>query len=65
MQSLTFIESLHSTQLTNIIATLEKGMELDKLEYLATNDPKTRTRISDSCLLLSFLYFRQMSRCPS
>jgi hypothetical protein len=55
-----FIKALSPTQVSSIILLLEKGLELHKLEYLATRDEQSGTEISDGCVLLSFLYFRQL-----
>jgi hypothetical protein len=55
-----FIKSLSKSQVSNIIPVLEKGLEIQKLEYIATQDINTGRQISDTCILLSFLYFRQL-----
>lgn len=55
-----FIKAMTPVQVSNIIVLLEKGLEIHKMEYLATRDPQTRSEISDGCVLLSFLYFRQL-----
>lgn len=64
MQNTSFsvIDRLDISQLDNIIISLEQSLEMDKLEYLATKDPDTRTRISDTCFFLSILYCRRQLR---
>lgn len=60
-QSLKFLETLSPAQIRNIITVLEKGLELEKLEYLATKNPETRERINATCVFLSILYFRKLN----
>ncbi len=55
-----FIKALSPAQVSNIIPILEKGLELHKLEYIASQDIDTGRQISDACVLLSFLYFRKL-----
>jgi hypothetical protein len=57
-----FIKALSPTQVSSIILLLEKGIELHKLEYIATCEEQMRADISDGCALLSFLYFRQLGK---
>lgn len=57
-----FIKALSNTQVSNMIPVLEKGLEITKMEYIATRDETLRMGISDSCVFLSFLYFRQMGK---
>lgn len=54
-------ETLNASQIANIIPVIEQGIELEKATYLATRDPESRSRISDSCVFLSELYIRQMN----
>lgn len=54
------IESLTLEQLSNIIPVIEQGLELTKIEYIATKAPDTRCQIADTCVLLSFLYARKL-----
>lgn len=55
------IESLSFAQISNIIPVIEQGLELEKVEYLATKDPVLRTRIADTSVFLSLLYFRKLN----
>lgn len=55
-----FVELLSITQISHIIPVIEQGLELTKLEYLATKDPDKRNQISASCVLLSFLRLRKL-----
>jgi hypothetical protein len=57
-----FIQALTSTQLASIIPVIEDGLEIQKIKCLASPDEEIRNRISDTCVLLSFLYFRQIQR---
>lgn len=54
------IELLTPTQLSNIIPVIEQGLEFEQLKYPATKDPIALSRITDTCLLLSSLYVRQL-----
>ena len=56
-----FIESLSFVQISNIIPVIEQGLELEKVEYIATKDPAVRARIADTSVFLSLLYFRKMN----
>lgn len=62
-QFATFFESLSITEISRITSVIEKGLEVERLEYLASQDPEVRDRISDTCFFLSFLYFWQFSLC--
>lgn len=55
------IESLTLEQIQNIIPVIEQGIEFESLKYPATKDPKSLSRISDSCLFLSLLYIWKMN----
>jgi hypothetical protein len=55
--TLEFMKALSNTKGSNIIPILEKGIEIEKMEYIATQDIDSLNRISDACVLLSFLYF--------
>lgn len=54
-------ESLSPSHLNNIIPVIEQGLELEKATYLATKDPASRCKISDTCFLLSLLHARQLN----
>lgn len=53
-----FMNVLSYLDATAIIPVIENGLELEKLKYLATHDPQSQQRITDTTVLLSFLYFR-------
>lgn len=55
-----FIKALSPVQVSHIISIIETGIEVQKLEYFATRDERSKPVISDGCTLLSFLYFRQI-----
>lgn len=57
-----FIKALSNAQVTSLISILEKGLEVSKVEYIATQDDELRSAISDGCILLSFLYFRSLGK---
>jgi len=61
-QLIEFIEALSKCKAQNLIDLMEKGLEVEKLEQLATNNPTSMDRISDGCVFLSFLYFRNFNR---
>lgn len=53
--------ALAYTKRKNIIKLLEKAIEIEKIEYLATHDQESMDRISDGCVVLTCLYFRDVS----
>lgn len=52
-------EALDYTQTCNIIALIEKGLEVTKLENIASNDDDTRDQIDDGEMILTFLHLRK------
>jgi hypothetical protein len=60
MAEIEFVKALSLAQVSNIIPIIEKGIELQKLETIATKDPEARGQVSDASILLSFLYFRTL-----
>lgn len=55
------LDHLTPTQVNHIIAVIEKGLEMERLEQLATRNPDSRARISDTCVFLSVLYLRKVN----
>jgi hypothetical protein len=53
--------ALKFVRLNSIIALIEKGLEIEKLEHQATKDPKTYERIYDGEIFLTFLHFRRLN----
>lgn len=53
-------ETLTPEQISNIIPVVERGLDLERIEYLATQNPEARGRIADSSVFLSLLRARQL-----
>lgn len=64
IKEIEFVKAMSSTKIRNLILTIEKGVEVQKLELLATHDEDTQDQISDACVFLSFLYFCSIQRQP-
>lgn len=60
ISEIAFIKALDVTETNRIIPVLEAGLEIYKLKLLAEPTDETRSRISDTCVLLSFLYYRRV-----
>jgi len=61
---LNFIEQLSHTKRKNLIRLLEKAVEMERLEHLATQDSESMDVISDGCFFLTFLYVWDINTPP-
>lgn len=58
-----FIKALKPTQVSEIIPVIEAGLEFYKLKQAANPyDEQTSNRISNTCVLLSFLYYLRVGK---
>lgn len=57
---LAIFEALTSTELSHIIPVIEEGLALTELQYRATREEHLRERITNTCILVSFLRFRKL-----
>jgi hypothetical protein len=55
------LTALKFVRLTSLITLLEKGLELEKLEYQANKHPEAYERIYDGEIFLTFLHFRRLN----
>lgn len=53
------IEALTYTQVHNLIPIIERGLEVAKMEYIASQNEATKDEIDDAETLLTFLYLRK------
>lgn len=53
-------EALEHIPASSIIRILEKGLEVEKLEHLATLDREAKERITDCEMFLTILHFRNI-----
>lgn len=58
-KNLKIFEALTTTELSHIIPVIQKGLELEKLEFIVNKDQKIRDRIFDTELLLTYLHLRK------
>jgi hypothetical protein len=59
-QSSKIYEALNHVEMSSVIRIFEKGLEIEKLENIATNDKDTQACINDGEMFLTFLHFRNI-----